>query len=194
MYYFYSLVSGCALRRKQKGWQPLGLSAFRSQRSKREIEEHFTYSLMVYYTPEFAAATDDIEEFVDKMIKETNQGYINSKLPITVTKFCSELATISEHCVDPNSVLDAFQSMKGYYLGGSWTSDGDALRNTADAATLLVLNLTNCGGARFATYDIGRTFSWVKKECAIGFFSLGHEVGQDGLVTRNDVFFSSGQF
>ena len=41
---------------------------------------------MVYYTPEFAAATDNIEEFIDKMIVETNQGYINSKLPITVTK------------------------------------------------------------------------------------------------------------
>ena len=78
--------------------------------------------------------------------------------------------------------------MKGSYSKGWWTSppnrwwtsDGNsALRNTADAATLLVLNQTNCGEARFATYNIGRTLSWVKKECAIGFFSLGHEVGHN---------------
>ena len=132
---------------------------------------------MVYYTPEFAAATDNVEEFIDKMIEETNQGYINSKLPITVTKFCSELATISEHSVGKNSLLEAFENMKGYYSGGSWTRDWDALRNTADAATLLVLNYGICGKTHSSTYNSGRTFSVVKKACAIGYFSLGHELG-----------------
>ena len=118
----------------------------------------------------FAAATDDIEEFIDKMIEETNQGYINSNLPFTVTKFCSELATISEHCVDPNSLLEAFQSMKGSYWGGHWNSDWGALRNTTDAATLLVLNLksTICGEAPLTTYNRGRTFSWRRKSKAGG--------------------------
>ena len=134
---------------------------------------------MVYYTPEFAAATDDIEEFIDKMIEETNQGYINSKLPITVTKFCSELASISEHCVDPNSLLEAFLSMKGSYWGGHWNSDWGALRNTADAATLLVLNHKDCGQGCYATYNHGDTFSWVKKDCAIRWFTLGHELGHN---------------
>ena len=36
-------------------------------RSKREIETHWTYSLMVYYTPEFAAVEDDIEDFIDEI-------------------------------------------------------------------------------------------------------------------------------
>ena len=98
-------------------------------RLRRETETHWTYSLMVYYTPEFAAVEDDIEDFIDDMIAETNQGYFNSKLPITVTKFCSELATLSEHGVaDAEELLNEFENMKG---------SSAATRNTADAATLL---------------------------------------------------------
>ena len=134
---------------------------------------------MVYYTQEFASATDDIEEFIDKMIEKTNQGYLNSKLPITVTKFCSELASISEHCVDSRLLLETFENMKGSYSEGQWTASYSALRNTADAATLLVLNHWRCGEGCFAAYNSGQTFSVVKKDCAIGGLSLGHELGHN---------------
>ena len=32
------------------------------------------YSVMVYYTPEFAAATTDIADWLDLLMAETNQG------------------------------------------------------------------------------------------------------------------------
>ena len=175
-------------------------------------KESFSYSLMVYYTPEFAAATDNIEEFIDKMIEETNQGYSNSKLPITVTKFCSELATISEHCVNPGSLLDTFTKMKGSHSTGffsfisyfysfiilfleeleykfRWEESYSALRNTADAATLLVLNQnhSSCGEGFFAAYRTKKSFSWVKKNCAFrsGMWSLGHELGHNLGAAHN---------
>ena len=40
------------------------------------------YSVKIYYTPDFAATTPDIPGFVNQMIMETNQGYINSKVPL----------------------------------------------------------------------------------------------------------------
>lgn len=41
-----------------------------------------TYSVMFYYTPQFAAITQDINGYIDQVLAETNQGYINSNIPI----------------------------------------------------------------------------------------------------------------
>ena len=49
-----------------------------------------TYSVMFYYTPELAKAVDDIEGFIDHIITVTNQGYVNSKIPVRATKLCIE--------------------------------------------------------------------------------------------------------
>ena len=49
-----------------------------------------TYSVMFYYTPEFAKAVDDLEGFIDHIITVTNQGYVNSKIPVRATKLCIE--------------------------------------------------------------------------------------------------------
>ena len=35
---------------------------------------------MFYYTPQFAANTDNIEDFLDLVIEETNQGILSSTL------------------------------------------------------------------------------------------------------------------
>ena len=49
-----------------------------------------TYSVMFYYTPEFAKAVDDLEGLIDHIITVTNQGYINSKIPVRAKKLCME--------------------------------------------------------------------------------------------------------
>ena len=89
------------------------------------------------------------------------------------------------HAPDSASVLHAFRKMKG--------SDA-ALRNTADAAALVVMNLPSCGSAYLYTYDNGLTFSVTKKSCAVGYFSFGHEIahnfgcGHNREVTTNKVY------
>ena len=85
-----------------------------------------TYSIMVYYTPEFAAVTEDIEGWVDLVLEEANQGYKNSKIPMRVEKFCIEEATIG----DKDSYPSTFRMMKG---------SPTATRNSADAAVLFSL-------------------------------------------------------
>merc|ERR1712073_197583 len=118
-----------------------------------------TYSIMFYYTPEFAAVTPDIEDYIDQAMATLNQGYANSKIPITATKFCSELSTISEEEVSHVKKLGAFRKSKGHSIEGY-----DALRNTADVAVLLVKSYNQCGSAyQHSALDKRRPFSVVKK-------------------------------
>ena len=143
-----------------------------------------TYSVKFYYTPEFAAATPDIEGFLDQVIAETNQGYKNSLVPLQVAKYCSEKATINDN-YDANFILTNFQNMKGTL---------EELRGSADAAVLLVNSTNLCGTAYFDTLRSGKTLSVVAKSCAVGLYVFGHEVGHniglahDPATERNKVY------
>lgn len=130
-----------------------------------------TYSVMFYYTPEFAAITPNIPDFIDQVISETNQGYINSQIPLRTATHCIEEATIND-ISDSASMMSAFENMKGTV---------SALRNSADAAVLLVGNLDGCGRTKISTYDTGNTLSVLKKSCGMGWYShawhLAHNFG-----------------
>jgi len=129
-----------------------------------------TYSVKVYYTPQFRASTADIEGFIDQVIQVTNQGYINSQVPIRVKLHCSELATLNDFW-KPDYILDQFKRMKG---------TPKALRGTADAAALLVNKLHGaCGIGYLDTIKSGNTVSVTAKECAIGTYTFGHELGHN---------------
>ena len=48
-----------------------------------------TYTVMIWYTPEFLASfasETDMGVFIDLIFEETNQGYINSQMPVIRTK------------------------------------------------------------------------------------------------------------
>ena len=98
---------------------------------------------MIYYTADFAAVTADIPGFVDQALAESNQGYANSLIPLTITLLCIEAATIND-IADTSDFISAFASMKG---------STTALRNTADSAYLLAKDFNSCGVGYLATYD-----------------------------------------
>ena len=141
----------------------------------RSIKGSYTYSIMFYYTAEFAAATPNIEDFIDQVIAETNQGYANSEISITVTKLCQELATVPDQ-TDARALLREFKQMKGTV---------SELRNTADAAALLSVDISHCGMAYMATATSGNTLSVTKKSCALGYYSFGHEVAHNLGASHN---------
>jgi hypothetical protein len=68
-------------------------------------------------------------------------------------------------------MIDAFKVMKG-----SGLARATALRNTADAAALLVENSISCDVAYMNQISSGYTISVCMKSCAIGYYSYGHEV------------------
>merc|ERR1712112_179533 len=127
-----------------------------------------TYSVMFYYTPEFASITDDIPLLVSLMIAETNQGYINSEIPLRVRAHCIAAATLHDH-THYITMLNQFSQYKPI----------DELRNSADAAALLVKKFDSCGVAKTDTFETGNTVSVTRKTCAIGQFSFAHEIGHN---------------
>jgi hypothetical protein len=129
-----------------------------------------TYSVKVYFTPEFALETPDIEGFVSQAIAETNQGYANSQVPITVQLFCIEPATINDY-PDSHTMLQLFREMKDSVV---------ELRDTADAAALLGIDIgDSCGVAYVDTTGNGLTLSVTEKKCSVGYYSFGHEIGHN---------------
>lgn len=133
-----------------------------------------TYSVKFYYTADFAAVTPDIQGFIDQVIAETNQGYANSAVPLTIKQHCSaEEASIKDE-TSASTMLTNFVKMK---------SSPSALRDTADTAALLVNNFGSCGIGYVNVISAKYTFSVTKKSCAVGYYSFGHEVGHNiGLM------------
>ena len=49
-----------------------------------------TYTVMIWYTPQFFASfasEADMNVFIDLIFEETNQGYINSQMPVKYMTF-----------------------------------------------------------------------------------------------------------
>ena len=124
-------------------------------------------SVKVYYTREFAKETNNVNEFVDKMLAITNQGFLNSKIPITVVKNCIEAADLND-IYDIQKQLYAFMNLKKSH---------EEIKDTADTATLLTMNNNACGnGILYGFFD--DAFNVVVKHC-VEHFAYGHELGHN---------------
>ena len=103
--------------------------AFHNVLLKQGLEDSttlVTYSLKVYYTIEFGEKTEDIPLFVEQMVSEINQGYINSEIPVRVKLHCIEAANVNE-VKDGSDMLDNFRNLK---------SSVAETRQTADSAQI----------------------------------------------------------
>ena len=137
-----------------------------------------TFSMMFYYTPEFASVTPDIAGWIDLLLAETNQGYANSGVPIEMVKFCQEEATAMAQWEGAEGIGPVKLRMK--FMNHKGIGKFPLVRNSADAAVLLVNTFPgNCGIAQFGGYKNGRTFSVAKKSCAMSKYSFAHEVAHN---------------
>merc|ERR1712142_465120 len=139
------------------------------QKGKDDDTTIVEYSIKYYYTKEFAEATDDIELYFDQVTAETNQGYINSKIPIRVKIFCIEASTLRDE-EQSSTQLDKFVSYKG---------SAEALRGSADAAALLLIKTSSCGRGKLDSWDNGKTVTVQAKGCALGYYTMGHELAHN---------------
>lgn len=128
-----------------------------------------TYSVMIYYTLEFASVTADISGYINQVMAETNQGYVNSGIPIRIVKFCQERATIND-TRNTLQFLNMFNSMKGSV---------NQLLNSADAAHLFANQFQSCGAAYVNSIGVKRTVSISRKDCTLGYYTFGHELAHN---------------
>ena len=96
------------------------LSPLQAEGLQRALTDNTTtvsYSVMFYYTRDFAKITADIAGYVDQLLAETNQGYVNSEVPLLVTKHCISPASLSD-IPDTITMLNNFAEMKEltYYI------------------------------------------------------------------------------
>jgi len=141
---------------------------YKGENDKDEIAE---FTIMFYYTTDFAAHTDDIELFMDTIIGDMNLGYENSNIPVRAKLHCVEAADL--HDLDESrDMLHAFNDYKPSY---------SEIRESADSAQLIANNFHNCGSGYTytATGSSGHTLTVVKKSCAFGYHSSLHEVGHN---------------
>ena len=140
---------------------------FDSEENTKDNDTMAYISVKVYYTREFARETNNVNDFVDKMLAITNQGFLNSKVPITVVKNCIEAADLND-IHDIGDQLTAFQNLKNSH---------EEIRDTADTATLLTMMNDACGIAPIYAFN-GNAFSVVAKHC-VETFTYGHELGHN---------------
>jgi hypothetical protein len=129
--------------------------------------------VLVNYTPAAAAASGDINGLITLAVAETNQGYVNSDVQITM-----ELAGKSQVAYTESSTFDTDLSR---YRG---TADGymDSVHNernttAADVAVLLINNASSCGLASAIGATATTAFATAHWDCATGYYSFAHEVG-----------------
>ena len=91
------------------------------------------------------------------------------KVPLRIRALCSEQATLND-VSSASTMLNSFRTMKGTTA---------ALRGSADTAALLVNSFSSCGIGYLNTISSGNTVSVTAKNCALGYYSFGHELGHN---------------
>ena len=145
------------------------------EKGKSDSTTVVTYTIMLYYTPEARHSVDDMRTLAEDMIAKTNQGYINSQIPLRAKLHCMEETKKPEAHFTKGSghMLNVFAT----YLGG-----GNNLRRSADAAVLLVKDASPmCGwGAVISDGDYAnKMVSLTQLSCAEAGYTFGHELGHN---------------
>jgi len=143
-----------------------------------DMTTEVTYSVMVWYTPEFRQLFSDegaMNVFVDLIFAETNQGYENSEIPVRTVL----------HCLKPHPTLHDIEDSGDMLSAFKHSMSMSELHASADAANLLVADFSSCGIAYTDTTGNCHTLSVVMKRCATGYYSFGHEIGHNFGAKHN---------
>ena len=132
-----------------------------------------TIRIMVVSTQSAVNASGDIAGLVNLAVAETNQGYTNSGVEISLQLAGSYTTTYVESG-SFNTDLTRFRGTADGFMDSY-----HATRNTvtADVMMLLINNSSSCGLASGIGSTASTAFAVTHYSCATGYYSFGHEIG-----------------
>merc|ERR1719400_648419 len=136
-----------------------------------------TYTIKLYYTPEVRDSVDDIRTMADQVIATTNQGYINSEIPLRASLHCLE------ETEEPESYFTAIDDVNAITLFTKYKRGDNDLRRSANAAVLIVKKAVAVCGIAYKLRDASNygkmMVSMTQLSCALGGYPFGHELGHN---------------
>lgn len=132
-----------------------------------------TIRIMVVSTQSAVNASGDIAGLVNLAVAETNQGYTNSGVEITL-QLAGQYTTSYVQSGSFSTDLSRFRGTTDGYMDSY-----HATRNTvaADVMMLLINNSSSCGLASGIGSTASTAFAVTHYSCATGYYSFGHEIG-----------------
>ncbi len=129
--------------------------------------------VMVVATNAAATASGDITGLINLAIAESNTGYTNSGVQISV-----QLAGLYTTSYVESSTFDTdLARFRGTTDGYMDNIHSLRTTNTADVAVLVINNASSCGLASAIGATASTAFAAVHQGCATGYYSFAHEIG-----------------
>ncbi|MFL6193504.1 MAG: M12 family metallo-peptidase [Thermoanaerobaculia bacterium] len=139
----------------------------------RPVKVNTVIRVLVNYTSAAAAASGNIGSLITLAVAESNTGYANSGVAITLQLAASGQVSYTES--------GSFSTDLSRYRG---TADGfmDSIHTTrnsslADVGVLLINNSSSCGLASGIGSTASTAFATAYWGCATGYYSFAHEIG-----------------
>lgn len=129
--------------------------------------------LVVASNDAVAGYGEDLEALAELAVAESNQGYTNSNVGITL-ELAGYQTTDYDESGDFDTDLTRFRGTNDGYMDEIHDSRDD---NAADVAVILLDNGSYCGLASGIGSDASSAFASVYWDCATGYYSFAHEIG-----------------
>jgi hypothetical protein len=129
--------------------------------------------VLVNYTASAASASGDINGLINLAVAESNQGYTNSGVQITLQLAAKSQVTYTQSG-SFNTDLTRYRGTSDGYMD---TIHSQRNTNTADVAVLLINNSSSCGLASAIGATASTAFAVAHWDCATGYYSFAHEIG-----------------
>jgi peptidyl-Asp metalloendopeptidase len=132
-----------------------------------------TIRVMVVMTQSAITASGDATGLINLAIAETNQGYVNSGVDISL-QLAGAYSTSYVESGSFSTDLTRFRGTSDGYMDSIHTTRNSI---TADVAVLVINNSSSCGLASGIGSTASTAFAAVHYSCATGYYSFGHEIG-----------------
>ena len=132
-----------------------------------------TIRVMVVITSSAQTASGDASGLINLAIAETNQGYTNSGVEISMVK-AGAYSTTYRESGSFSTDLSRFRGTTDGYMDSF-----HATRNSvaADVMMLIINNSSSCGLASGIGSTASTAFAVAHWSCSTGYYSFGHEIG-----------------